>query len=104
MTQTPYLPAGILAAVAAVLLLCGSRIRRGDVWLVAGYRPDRVPDPAGLARTVGRGVLALGLGAAVACVAALPGVPAAAVARGTAVVVVAGGAAVLVREAWRSLR
>ena len=104
MTQTPYLPAGILAAVAAVLLLCGYRIRRGDVWLVAGYRPDRVPDPAGLARTVGRSVLALGLGVAVASVAALPGVSAAAVTRGTAVVVAAGGAAVLVREARRSLR
>ena len=104
MAQHPYIGAGLLAAVAAVLLLAGWRVRRGDVWLVAGYRPDRVPDPAGLARTVGRSVLALGLGVAVASVAALPGVSAAAVTRGTAVVVAAGGAAVLVREARRSLR
>jgi hypothetical protein len=104
MTQHPYLGAGTTAAVAAVLLLTGWRIRRGDVWLVAGYRPDRVADPAGLALTVGRAFLALGLAVAVAALAALPGVSAAAVARGAALVVVAAGVVLLAREARRSLR
>jgi hypothetical protein len=104
MNATPYLPASILAAVAAVLLLTGYRVRRGDVWLVAGYRPDRVPDPAGLALTVGRTVLMLGVAVAVAAVAALPGVPATSVAVGAAVVVGVAGVVLLVHEARRSLR
>jgi hypothetical protein len=44
-----------------VVLLLGYRIRRGDVWLVAGYRPDRVRDPAALARAAGGATLALGV-------------------------------------------
>jgi hypothetical protein len=50
-----------LTGVAALTLAAvGYRIRFwGDVWLVAGYDPDRVTDEAGLARLVGTAVLGL---------------------------------------------
>jgi hypothetical protein len=63
-----------------------------------------VPDPAGLALTVGRTFLTLGVAVAVAAVAALPGVRASSVALGAAVVVGVAGVALLAREARRSLR
>ncbi len=69
-------PAVVLAAVAAVLLAAGSRVRvRRDVALIAGYDPRRVHDADGLARWVGGWVLALG-GATLAAAAAFawPGV------------------------------
>jgi hypothetical protein len=75
MTQNSAVGVGVLVAAAAVVLLLGYRIRRGDVWLVAGYRPDRVRDPAALARTAGGAALGLGVvllaAAAIALVRAL---------------------------------
>lgn len=69
MTQHVIVGVGVVAAAAIVVLLVGYRIRRGDVWLVAGYRRDRVMDPAALARSVGNPVLFLG--AALLVVAAI---------------------------------
>jgi hypothetical protein len=72
MSDGSALPAVVLAAVAAVLLAVGYRIRaRRDVALIAGYDARRVHDADGLARWVGGGVLALGGATLAAAVAAL---------------------------------
>ena len=57
-----------MAAIAGALLLVGSRIRAGDLHLIAGYDRDRVDDKAGLGGLFGRMVMALAVAALAAAI------------------------------------
>lgn len=97
----------ILAGVALVFFLIGRAIRGGAVWLIAGYRPDRVRDPADrelLARNVGGVCLFLAATVGAAAAALLSGVRAVSLAPWLSGAVVLALAAAAALEARRNLR
>jgi len=57
-----------MVIVAGLLFLLGSRLRAGDLHMVAGYDPKRVNDKAGLAQLFSRVVTVLGSAALVAAI------------------------------------
>lgn len=63
MTTHSVLAALPMGAIAGVLLLLGSRIRAGDLHLIAGYDPNRVTDKPRLGRLFGGVVTGLGVAA-----------------------------------------